>query len=146
MIDTTSSPSEEKVLAYLQDLLHARFDECMRVYEKKATMGPSITRCNAFYAKVLFDIVFGQTPTLHQFSGMGFKESDEAIFQAAVFHYEKWKKLGTMSSIFSYCDAANRLLRRLMECNGIEKKDEFPDVRADVYAIDEQLKKIRAGK
>lgn len=146
MNNTTSTPSEEKVLNYLQDLLCARFNEYMRVRERSATMGPSIMRCNAFYAKVLFDIVFGQTPTLHQFSGMGFKEGDEAIYQAAVFHFEKWKKLGIMSSIFSYCDAANRLLRRLMECNGVEKTEALPDIRADVYAIDEQLKKIRAGK
>ena len=146
MNNTTSPQPEEKVVAFLHDLLCARLNEYMRTREMKVTIGPTITRCNAFYAKVLFDIAFGQTPTLYQFSGMGFKESDEAIFQAAVFYYEKWKRLGLMSSVFAYCDAANRLMRRLMDCNGIEKTEAFPDIRTDVYAISDQLKLIRAGK
>lgn len=143
-MNTISRQSEAEVVAYLNDLLTKRAEAYFRAQESKARLGPTFLRCNVFYAKVLFDVVFSTPPTLAQFENMGFQGKEEAFYQTAISYYQKWKRLGTFSAIFAYCEAANRLLNKLADRNGFEKTEHFPDIRKDIVEIDTKLKEIRA--
>ena len=146
MIHKTTHPSETQVVQYLNQRLTEHLRRFFQSKGKEYAIGPSVLRCNAFYGKIVFDVFFNREPTLDQFMGMGFKENDEHVYQGAADHYARWKKLGTLSTVFAYCHAMNRLIELLLQRIGMEKTDESPDYRNEVLSIHNELKKMRAGK
>lgn len=139
-------PSEAQVVQYLNQRLTEFLRRYFQSKGKEYAIGPSVLRCNAFYGKIVFDVFFNHEPTQAQFAGMGFHESDEKVYEGAVEHYARWKKLGTLSSVFAYCHAMKRLIELLLQRAGVDKNEESPDYRNEVLGIHNELKRMRAGK
>lgn len=109
MTNDRNQNSEGQFLHYLNTLIRARL---LEFFKKKDAMAneDKFIRINEFYGKILYDVCFGVEPTYEQFSGMKLKQSDESIFQGALYLHNKWKGAGLSGAATNYCQYVNRLL------------------------------------
>ncbi len=139
----TPHPGQD-VVAYLTDFLRVRINDYLVDRGKTVALGPNALRYHAFYAKILYCVVSGKPPKKDGLSDCIIRGNEETTYRIAIEQYRAWKKLGTLSATFSYCERANWILRKLVDQNGIPKTEEFPDLRKEVIAIHEMVKKLCA--
>ena len=146
MIPTNSRPLEGALIRFLNSLVY----DTTTPFVFTAFMRPVNVRlhlANSFYAKILFDVAFSLEPTLEQFSGMDFVESDEEVYQHALYLYKKWSDEGLEEAVLSYCRHLNRILDRSPLAQGAAPGAPLPDFcryERDIISHIERLKKKEA--
>lgn len=133
---------EGQLVSFLNLLIRETYliylkNRCPRDAEEK------LLRINSFYGKVLYDVAFSIEPELIQFSDMGFRESDESMFQGALYLYRKWKKAGLSEAALNYCQYINRLLDNKILLTGPKEKVSLPDYAIHHETILRRIEQIR---
>ncbi|MBR1847284.1 MAG: hypothetical protein IJ787_06190 [Bacilli bacterium] len=118
------------VEARLIDFLNDKVHECaMPLYRTKEEypIERNFMLANAFYAKVLSDVIMGVEPTVAQFNDMPFKEGPEVVYQSAVYLYYCWRTLGIIGAVRSYCQNLNRLFENSVKASKEKTFSLLPD-------------------
>ena len=115
--------NENQFILYLNSLI----EDHVSLFIKKRSdcyVDERVLRANAFYAKILFAVAGKQRLCIDQFQNLGLPETDEELYQGALYLYKKWSCVGLADAVFGYCQSVNRLVdHRVFARN---KKDEHP--------------------